>query len=124
VTSSEIARFALIAQIVVAALVITSAQLRVLRRAEPRRSAYIVAWLVCTAVIAGIVWLTDAQVGNATTSRRVGSGMLAGFTSACALAAGEWWAFRPPHLSVGMLRFLVLPLIHLAIVVAIAWFFI
>jgi hypothetical protein len=48
----------------VAGLVLTSAQLRVLRRPPPRRVAYVVAWILATLFLGAFRTLADYAVGN------------------------------------------------------------
>lgn len=119
-TSSEIAQIALAAQIAVAALVLTSLQLRVLRRSPPRRRAYVVAWVVSIVIVGGLIWLSDMPVGNTGLARRVNSGLLVAVVGAVALAAGSWVSGRFPGDGKRVLRGLALFFVHLAITLAAA----
>lgn len=119
-TSSEIAQLVLVAQIGIAALVLTSLQWRVLRRSPPRRGAYMVAWVACIVILGGLIWLTDVPVGNTSLPRRVNSGLLVAGVGAVALAAGQWVHGRFPREGKRVLRGLAVFLAHLAIVLAAA----
>ena len=67
--SSQVAEAVAVVAVLVAALVLTVAQWRVLARPEPRTRAYVIAWLVSVSAIAGFRSLMDYMVGNSTTER-------------------------------------------------------
>ena len=93
-TSSDIARAVLVAMIAIATMLATSAQLRVAKRPDGRARRYVVAWLVCVFVLSGLIWVTDAQVGNVDWRRRLVSVGVIGGIFAVALGAGAWWIAR------------------------------
>ena len=121
-TSSDIARAVLVAMLGIAALLVTSAQLRVVEHPDRRARRYGVAWLVCVVVMTGLMWVTDAQVGNDDWQRRLAGVAVIGGIFAAALAAGAWWTARPASRSRG--RAISLFLIHALVIVAGSWFFI
>lgn len=55
--------------ILLSAVVLATAQRRVLARPEPRATAYVVAWLVTVALLGGLRSASDYMVGNASLSR-------------------------------------------------------
>ncbi len=120
-SSSEIAQLVLVAQIGIAALVLTSLQLRVLRRSPPRRGAYVAAWVACIVIVGGLIWMTDVPVGNTGLARRLNSGLLVGVVGAAALAAGSWVHGRFPADGRRVLRGLAVFLAHLTVVLIAAW---
>lgn len=120
--SSEIARTVLIAVWIVATLLLTSAQLRVLASTSNRRKRYIIAWLVCLVVLGGLLSAMDSATGSIGVTRRVANFALAATVSAVALAAGEWWTRRPAWANMrGTARFLTIALIHALVVLVIGY---
>lgn len=120
--SSEIARTALIAVWIVATLLLTSAQLRVLASTSNRRKRYIIAWLVCLVVLGGLLSAMDGATGSIGMTRRLGNFALAATVSAVSLAVGGWWASRSARANVrGAARFLTLALIHALVVLVISY---
>jgi hypothetical protein len=125
VSSSQIARSVLLALWIVAALTLTSAQLRVVARAGNRRVRNLVAWLVCTLVLGGLLVAMDRATGKIETTRGIADVSLGAFVSAAALAAGSWFANRPEWEDQGRLaRFLTLFFFHVLVVLITAFPFI
>ena len=120
--STQIARLITIAVGVVATLVLTSAQLRVVQRPAPRHGRYLVAWVVCALVLGGLVSATDRLVGQVDTVRSIVNVVSAGAVSALALGVGMWWTDRSRWATAGsMSKLFTLVSIHgLTIVLAMA----
>lgn len=78
-----------VAVIAMAALLLTSAQLRVFKGAPPRRTRYVIAWLVCAIVLGAVMSYVDSQVGRAALADRLGSFAVAAVICAVALFAGS-----------------------------------
>lgn len=111
--STQIARLITIAVGVVATLVLTSAQLRVVQRPAPRGGRYLVAWVVCALVLGGLVSATDRIVGQSDTMRSIVNFATAGAVSALALGIGMWWTDRSRWATAGSTsRLLTLLTIH------------
>lgn len=121
-TSSQIAQTVLVAVWAVAAMVLTSAQLRVMRREPPRRGAYVVAWLICSLLLAALLTMTDRGVGVGGPFRVVSNFTLCAGVSGLALATGAWWTRRQSR--IGPLRFLALFVVHAIVVLLVAFPFI
>lgn len=99
-----------VAVIAVAALLFTAGQLRVLTGSAPRRTRYVIAWLVVTIVLAALISHLDSLVGRAAASDRMTSAVFAGVTAALALGAGArlsqspfWQAAASPGRVVALL---------------------
>lgn len=116
-TSSEIARTAQFAYLLIAALLFTSAQLRVLEKPTSRRRRHGVAWLVCTLVLGAFAATTDHFTGSTALSRKVADFALAAVICAISLGAGAWWTTRPAWARLGGgARLMTLALIHAVVV--------
>lgn len=110
--SSQIARLVLLSLFAVAALLLSSTQLRVVHRPPPRRRAYIIAGGVSTIILAGLVSATDLLVGRRGTL--VVNLAMAAVVCALALGVGEWWSRRPRWATTGRVyKFLTLVSLHL-----------
>ena len=83
-TSSQSALLVAGVSVLLSALVLTTAQRRVIARPEPRTASYVVAWLVTVAVLGGLRSASDYMVGNTSTSRMLFS--FAWMAAVCALA--------------------------------------
>jgi hypothetical protein len=122
VTSSQAALIVAALVVFIAALILTSAQTRVLRRPRPRRTAYIVAGFFCTAIIAGLLIGMDSIAGVFRLDRTLGTVTVVATVVALSLAAGEWWLTRARWAGMhGAARFLILVLMHWAIVFALTY---
>lgn len=123
--SSQIARAVLGAVWIVAVLLLTSAQLRVVARPPPRRRRYAVASLVCALVGGWLLSAMDRATGRAESARIVADFALAALVAAAGLAAGAWWTRRPDWMNRrGPARFLTLALIHGFVVLVLGYAFI
>ena len=94
-TSSQIAQTATYAVGLVSVLALTSAQLRVFRRPPPRTTALVIAWVVCTLVLGGLLVTTGTFVGRTDVMQRVTDVAIAMVVSGVALGTAEWTALRP-----------------------------
>jgi hypothetical protein len=118
-TSSQIAQTVLLAVWAVAAMMLASAQLRVLERAPPRRNAYIAAWVACSLLLGALLTMTDRGVGVGGPSRLATNLALCGVVSGLALAAGAWGTRRLTW--AGPARFLTLLALHALVVFVAAY---
>ncbi len=110
--SSQIAKLVLVALFGVAALLVSSAQWRVVQQPTPRRRAYVVAGAVSTILLAGLVSATDYMVGRRGTF--VMNLAMAAVVCALALGVGEWWTRRPRWAASGRVyKFMTLISLHL-----------
>ena len=100
-SSSQLAQVIQGAMIAVAALLVTAALFRVARRPRPRRVAWLVAWLACTAVLAALAIYLDARVGLTAAGDRLLNVAGAAVHTAMGLAVGAWWMRRPAWPSYG-----------------------
>ena len=87
--SSQTALVVGVASILISAGVLTTAQLRVLARPEPRTKVYLVAWLVTLALLGGLRTASDFMVGTASPGRIAFSLAWIAIASAVALVAGH-----------------------------------
>ena len=87
--SSQIASVVGAATVIVAALVLTSAQTRVLARNERRLPAYLTAWVVCTLVLGVFIWLTELMVGKGSLRHAVRSILMMGVATGFALLVND-----------------------------------
>lgn len=94
-TSSQLATVIRAALVVVAALTLTAAELRVIAAPPPRRVRYVAAWLACSAILAGLAIYLDSRVGLTAPGDRALSMAGAALLSSVALAVGAWWTRRP-----------------------------
>lgn len=121
-SSSESARLVLLAVWLVAVLVLSSAMLRVLAGSPPRSRRYVVAWLVSTLVLGGLLFLMDKMLATVDWSRQLANLRLAGIVSAVGLVAGSllarlsFWTRQR-----GAVRFVVLVLVQAAIVFVVGY---
>lgn len=119
-TSTQIAHMAFVAFVAVAAMTLTSVQLRVLKHTPPRHWRYAIAWVVCVFVIGALLTATDALVGDTHWMRRLANFGIAALITALGLSAGRAfgrgkWAGAPRAAMVGTLL-----LTHALIVFAVA----
>ncbi|MEX2152550.1 MAG: hypothetical protein WD825_04375 [Gemmatimonadaceae bacterium] len=121
-TSSQIAQAVLLAVWTVATLILTSAQLRVMQRAPPRRGAYVAAWVICSLLLGALLAMTDRGVGVCGPSRLATNFALCAVVSGLALAAGAWGTRRLAW--AGPARFLTLLALHALVVFVAAYPFI
>ena len=121
-TSSQIAQTMLLAFWAVATMILTSAQLRVIKRPPPRRKAYVVAWLICSLLLGALLTMTDREVGVSEPSRVATNLALCAGVSGLALAAGEWWTRSTSRL--GPMSALTLFFVHAIVVLVIGHAFI
>lgn len=121
-TSSQIAQTVLLAVWAVATMILTSAQLRVIKRAPPRRRAYVLAWLICSLLLGALLTMTDREVGVVGLSRVATNFALCGAVSGLALAAGAWWTRRTSRS--GPIPALTLFFVHAIVVLVIGYAFI
>ena len=116
-SSSQIALAVLLAKWLVAALVVTSAALRIAERPRQRPWHYVLAWVICTAVLGGLLSMTDAITGSSAGARRLEDFFLAAALTALALVGGWAWMRREKWPQTGrMVRFLTLFLVHAVII--------
>lgn len=94
-TSTQIALLIQGALVIVAALTITAAELRVLRAEPPRRTRYLLAWLACAALLAGLAIYLDRMVGITGRGDMMLNVIGAGVLAAAGLAIAGWWTRRP-----------------------------
>ncbi|MEX2177835.1 MAG: hypothetical protein WD801_03935 [Gemmatimonadaceae bacterium] len=92
--SSQTARAIQIALVAVAAMLITSAQFRVLA-GPPSRVRYAVAWLVGSVVLGALGAYLDTMVGLTAIGDRVLNFVGAAVHVLVGLAVGHWWTRRP-----------------------------
>lgn len=94
--SSQTARAIQVALVAVAAMLITSAQFRVLAGGgAPSRVRYAVAWLVCAVVLGALGAYLDAMVGLTAIGDRVLNFVGAAVHVLVGLAVAHWWTRRP-----------------------------
>ena len=116
-SSSQVALAILAAKWLVASLLVTSAMLRIASRPRRRPWHYALAWVVCTAVLGGLLSMTDVATGRIAFDRRLEDFFLAGAVSALALVGGWAWTRRAAWPQTGRLvRFLTLFLVHAVII--------
>jgi hypothetical protein len=125
VSSSQVARIAIFTLWILAAMIATSAQLRVVAAPAGRALRYGIAWLICTGILGGLLVAMDRITGNTGTTRVVGDVALGAFVCAVALAAGSWYTNRQEWADYGkMARFLTLFCLHILVVLITAFPFI
>ena len=121
-SSSESARLVLCAVWLVATLVLTSAQLRVLAGSPPRTRRYVVAWVVSTLILGGLLHVMDRMIGAIDWRRQLMNVCVAGTVAVAGLVAGtglaRWKLWHRLH---GSLRFLVLLLAEAVVVFAVGY---
>ena len=115
--SSEMALAIRVAMIGVAAMLFTAAQLRVLAGSPPRRTRYIVAWLVSAVILAALGTYLDSLVGRAGMSERAQGLFFAAAAAAIALTAGHRLSQSPFWMTAGRGRRVTLLLALNALIV-------
>jgi hypothetical protein len=120
--SSETAQVVRLGLWVVATLLLTSAQLRVIPAARPRQWRYGFAWFGCTLIGAALLSVLDNAVGQIGWTRRFANASVAATISAVGLGAGAWLTQRPEWARLrGSARFLTLVLLHALVVLIVAY---
>ena len=116
-SSSHIALAVLGAKWLVASLLVTSAVLRIAARPRQRVWHYVLAWVVCTVVLGGLLSATDAATGREDMGRRFADFFLAAGVTALALVGGWAWTSRAQWAQTSrVVRVLTLFLIHAVII--------
>ena len=106
-SSSESARLVLVAVWLVAVLVLTSAVLRLLSQ-PPKTLRSVVAWIVSTFVLGGLLFVMDRMLGAIDWPRQLLNLSIAAAVSAAGLVAGSLLARWPVWSRLGRFRRLVL----------------